>query len=180
MQAIPWGEHLVQLERFGRLFPVSCYFVREDDGLTLVDTGLSGNAARILDAARALGAPIRRLALTHPHADHAGSLDALHAALPDAEVLLSGRDARIVRGDRSLDPAEPQAPLRGSWPHLTTPPTRELRDGDRVGSLQVIATPGHTPGSLSFFDLRDGSLLVGDALQTRAGLAVAETKRKSQ
>jgi glyoxylase-like metal-dependent hydrolase (beta-lactamase superfamily II) len=172
-----WGVSLVQLERFGHFFPVSCYFVREDDGLTLVDTGMSGSAGQILDAARALGAPIRRIALTHPHADHAGSLDALHAALPDAEVCIGARDARIARGDRTLDPDEPQTPIKGGWPKLSTAPTRELRAGDYVGSLQVVDAPGHTPGSLCFYDARDGTLLVGDALQTRAGLAVAGVVR---
>ena len=177
VRSIPWGAHLVQLERFGLLFPVSCYLVREDDGLTLVDTGMAGSAGGILAAARALGAPIRRIALTHPHVDHAGALDALHTALPAAEVLLSARDARIVRGDRGLDPAEPQVPLRGGWPRLETPPTREVVGGDRVGSLEVVAAPGHTPGHLAFFDRRDGSLLAGDAFQTRAGLAVAGVVR---
>lgn len=167
------GPHLVQLERFGPLFPVSCYLVREDDGFTLVDTSVSGSADAILAAARELGAPIRRVALTHPHVDHAGSFDALHAALPEAEALFSARDARIVRGDRSLDPTEPQVPVKGGWPRLATASTRELSAGDRVGSLEVIAAPGHTPGHLAYFDPRDGSLLVGDAFQTRAGLAVA-------
>jgi glyoxylase-like metal-dependent hydrolase (beta-lactamase superfamily II) len=134
---------------------------------------MPGSAGGILDAARALGAPIRRITLTHPHSDHAASLDALHEALPDAEVLLSARDARIVRGDRTFDPTEPHTPLRGGWPRLATRPTRELAAGDHVGSLEVVAAPGHTPGHLAFFDRRDGSLLVGDAFQTRAGLAVA-------
>jgi glyoxylase-like metal-dependent hydrolase (beta-lactamase superfamily II) len=177
MKVVPWGTHLVQLERFGLLFPVSCYFVREDDGLTLVDAAVSGSASGILRAARVLGAPIRRLVLTHPHVDHAGALDALHEALPEAEVLLGARDARITRGDRGLDPDEPQAPIKGGWPALTTRPTRELRGGDRVGSLEVVPSPGHTPGHLAFFDPREGNLLAGDAFQTRAGLAVAGVVR---
>jgi len=177
VKTVAWGEYLVQIERLGPLFPVSCYLVREDDGLTLIDTGINGSGGAILGAARVMGAPIRRIALTHPHTDHAGSLDALHKALPEAEVLLSARDARIVRGDRSLEPAEPQAPLRGGWPPLAAAPTRELVAGDHVGSLEVVASPGHTPGHLAFFDRRDGNLLVGDAFQTQAGLAVAGVVR---
>jgi glyoxylase-like metal-dependent hydrolase (beta-lactamase superfamily II) len=151
--------------------------VREDDGLTLVDAAVGGSAGGILNAAGTLGAPIRRIVLTHPHVDHAGALDALHSALPEAEVLLSARDARIVRGDRSLDSTEAQVPVRGGWPRLATPPTRELVAGDRVGSLEVVAAPGHTPGHLAFFDRRNGALLAGDAFQTRAGLAVAGVVR---
>ena len=47
------------------------------------------------------------------------------------------------------------------------------RDGERCGSLEVIATPGHTEDSLSFFDTRNHYLIVGDAMQTAGGVAVA-------
>ena len=75
---------------------VNCYLVVEDDGLTLVDTMLPRSTPTILAAAEQLGAPITRIALTHAHGDHIGSLDALHAALPDAEVIISTRDARLL------------------------------------------------------------------------------------
>src|SRR5580698_2021845 len=133
------------ITRVSRLGFVNCYLVREDDGLTLVDTMIPGSAKRILAAAAKLGAPIVRIALTHAHGDHIGSLDALHALVPDAEVLISGRDARLLTKDRTLDPNEPQSKLRGSLPGAATKPTKTFEDGDLVGSLQVIATPGHTP-----------------------------------
>ena len=171
------GEYLLQLTRFPRFFPINCYLVREDDGFTLVDTGMLGSAGAILAAARQFAQPIRRIVLTHAHSDHIGSLDALHKQLPDAEVLISARDARFLAGDMRLDPDEPQAKLRGSYQTVTTRPDRLLFDGDRVGSLRVVSTPGHTPGQIALFDTRDGSLLAGDALQTRAGVAVAGTVR---
>ena len=177
MRVTASGAYLFQLDRFPRVFPVSCYLVREDDGFTLVDASIAGSAPLILGAARDLGSPIKRIALTHPHVDHAGALDALRDAIPDVEVLVSARDLRVMRGDRSLEPDEPQSAIKGGWPPLAASPPRELRDGDRVGSLQVVGTAGHTPGALSYFDTRDGSLLVGDALQTRAGLAVAGVVR---
>src|SRR2546428_13233374 len=90
------GTSLLQLTRYPRVFPVNCYLVREDDGLTLIDTGLPGSAPAILEAARGLGLPIQRIVLTHAHGDHLGSLDALHQLLPDAEVLVSARDARFL------------------------------------------------------------------------------------
>jgi len=37
----------------------------------------------------------------------------------------------------------------------------------------VVAAPGHTPGQVAFLDVRDRSLIAGDALQTRGGLAVS-------
>jgi len=177
MQTTPHGDNLTQVTRFPRVFPINTYLVREDDGLTLVDTAISGSTPAILAAARAMGAPIARILLTHAHSDHAGSLDALHAVLPDAEVLISARDARFLAGDRSLDPGEPQDKPRGSYQTAATRPTRLLQPGDRVGSLEVVAAPGHTPGHLAFLDTRDRTLIAGDALQTRGGVAVSGTLR---
>jgi glyoxylase-like metal-dependent hydrolase (beta-lactamase superfamily II) len=168
-----YERNFLQLTRLPIVFPVNCYLVREDDGFTLIDTALPGSAPAILAAARAHGAPIRRIALTHAHMDHVASLDALHAALPDAEVLISARDARFLRGEMTLDPEETQGQLRGSYQTCATRPTRELAPGDMLGSLQVIAAPGHTPGHLAFFDLRDRTLIAGDAFQTRGGIAVS-------
>ncbi len=175
MKITKQSEHLYQLTRFPLLFPINCYLVREDDGFTLIDTGISGMAPMILDAAQTLGAPIVRLLLTHAHGDHVGALDALHAKLPDAEVLISARDARFLAGERTLDPDEAQGELRGSYQMCATKPTRLLSAGDRVGSLEVIASPGHTPGHLAFLDLRNRALIAGDAFQTRGGVAVSGT-----
>jgi glyoxylase-like metal-dependent hydrolase (beta-lactamase superfamily II) len=177
MRITNYGRYLIQLTRYPLLFPVNCYLVREDDGLTLIDTGLSGSAAAILNVARELGMSIQRIILTHAHGDHLGSLDALYQLLPEVEVLVSARDARFLAGDMSLDPSEPQMKLRGDYRTTTTRPNRLLYDGDQVGSLQVISTPGHTPGHIALFDARDGTLIAGDAFQTRAGVAVSGTVR---
>jgi glyoxylase-like metal-dependent hydrolase (beta-lactamase superfamily II) len=177
MKTSPYSDSLVQLTRLPRVFPVNCYLVREDDGLTLVDTTIGGSTPAILAAADKIGAPIVRIALTHAHLDHVGSLDALHAALPAAEVLVPAREARFLAGDRSLEPDETQGKLRGSWKTCTTQPTRLLQPGDRVGSLEVVAAPGHTPGHVAFLDTRDRSLIAGDAFQTRGGMAVSGVVR---
>lgn len=177
MEAKSYGEYLVGLTRFPRMFPINVYLVREDDGFTLVDTGISGCGKYILEAAREHGGPIRRIALTHAHGDHVGSLDELSRALPGVEVLVSARDARFLRGDRSLDPDEPQDKPRGGYGECATRPTREVSSGDRIGSLEVVAAPGHTPGHVAFFDTRDGTLIAGDAFQTRGGIAVSGVVR---
>ena len=158
-----------------RLVAFNCYLVREDDGFTLIDTNMGGQAQAIMQEARKLGLPIVRIVLTHAHIDHVGSLDALHAALPDAQVAISERDARFLSGDKSLDPSEPQVPLRGGYPVCTTKPDLLLHEGDRIGSLEAIATPGHTPGHLAFLDTRDRAVIAGDAFQTQGGVAVSGT-----
>lgn len=174
MKTTTYGDNLVQLTRYTAF---NCQLVREKDGFTLIDTGLPGSTKAIINAAQELGAPIIRIALTHAHMDHVGSLDALHKLLPDVEVSITARDARFLAGDRSLDPDEPQDKLRGSYQVCTTKPTRLLQPGDYVGSLEVIATPGHTPGHAAFFDHRDGTLIVGDAYSTKGGISTAGTLR---
>ena len=163
MRTTTHGDHLIRIERM-RLS--NCYLVREDDGLTLVDTSLPGSAGDILKAAeRVGGGPVRRVLLTHCHNDHVGSLDALKKRLPaDVEVAMSAREAELMRGEVRRHPDEPVGRLRGFVFHeQKTTPDRLLSDGDRVGSLQTIWAPGHTPGHLAFLDTRDNTLIAGDA-----------------
>jgi glyoxylase-like metal-dependent hydrolase (beta-lactamase superfamily II) len=158
---------LTRISRFGF---VNAYLVREDDGFTLIDTMIKGSGKRLRAAADELGAPIVRIALTHAHGDHVGSVDELAAALPGVEVLISTRDARFLAKDMSLDPGEPQDKLRGGWPGTKTRPTRTFEPGERIGSLEVIAAPGHTPGHVAFLDTRDRTLVCGDAYTTFGGV----------
>jgi glyoxylase-like metal-dependent hydrolase (beta-lactamase superfamily II) len=160
----------MSVTRVARFGFVNAYLVAEDDGLTVVDTLLPRSAKPILAAAHALGVPIRRIALTHAHGDHIGSLDELAAQLADVEVLISPRDARLLAGDKSLDPGEGDK-LPGSYPGAKTRPTRTIEPGERIGSLEVIAAPGHTPGHVAFLDTRDRTLICGDAYSTLGGVA---------
>jgi len=155
----------------GRL-PINSYFVREDDGLTLVDTNLPGRATQIVEIALRLELPIRRIVLTHAHMDHTGSLDAICELLPSADVFIGARESRLLEQNFTLDPTEPQKKIRGRFALVKTQPGL-LDPGDHVGSLRALPTPGHTPGHFSFFDERNGALLAGDAFQTAGGLAVA-------
>jgi glyoxylase-like metal-dependent hydrolase (beta-lactamase superfamily II) len=152
---------------------VNAYLVREEDGLTLIDTTMAQGAKKILAAAEDLEAPIVRIALTHAHGDHIGGLDRLRTALPDAEVIISIRDARLLAKDMTLDPGEPKSKLRGDYRGAETKPTRAVVDGDRVGSLRVVASPGHTPGHVAFMDERDQTLYCGDTYSTLGGVATS-------
>jgi len=165
---------VTQLTFIPRLFPVNCYIVEEEDGLTLIDAALPYSVRGILRAAAAIGKPITRIVLTHAHGDHVGALDALKRELPNAVVHISARDARLLAGDATLDPGEPNRPIRGDVPkNVQTRAERLLQDGDRIGSLLALAAPGHTPGSMAFLDTRCGALIAGDAFQVRGGMAVS-------
>src|SRR5438477_6735389 len=141
------SDRLIQLNR---LRFVNAYLVREDDGFTLVDTTVSGGAEDLIAAAQSAGDQIRRIALTHGHGDHIGSLDALKQSLGDSvEVLLSDLDARIHAGESVVEGKVP-----GGWPKVETVPDVRMTGGERVASLVVGASPGPTPGHVPVLHLR--------------------------
>ncbi len=152
---------------------VNAYLVREDDGLTLVDTTLPQGARKILAAAGELDAPVTRIALTHAHGDHIGSLDAVKAAFPGAEVVIGTREARLLEKDKTLEEDEPHTKVKGDYRGARTKPTRTLEAGDHVGSLLAVASPGHTPGHIAYLDERDGTLFCGDTFSTLGGVATS-------
>jgi glyoxylase-like metal-dependent hydrolase (beta-lactamase superfamily II) len=166
MSLTPVNDNLIQITRWRF---VNAFLVREEDGFTLVDTTVGGGADQLIAAARNAGAEIRRIALTHGHGDHVGSLDALKAQLGDSvQVLMPQLDARIHAGEKVVD-GKPA----GSWPKLQTTPDIRLTGGERIGSLEVVPTPGHTPGHVSFLDTRDRTIIVGDTFTSIGGLAVS-------
>ncbi|HEX4204965.1 MAG TPA: MBL fold metallo-hydrolase [Ktedonobacteraceae bacterium] len=167
------SNHLFQLTHLGL---VNCFLVREEDGFTLVDTSWPSSQAQVIAReAGKLGLPIVRIVLTHAHIDHVGSLDALHELLPDVPVAIGQREARLLAGDLSLDPTEPRGEKApGAYP-CKTKPAQLLDEGERIGSLEAVFTPGHSLGHLAFLDIRDRALIAGDALQTLGGVAVSGT-----
>ena len=116
------NENLIQVNRWKF---VNAFLVREDDGFTLVDTTVGGGADALIGAARTAGGEIRRIALTHGHGDHVGSLDALRDKLGDSvQVLMPDLDACIHAGEQVVD-----GKLPGSWPKLKTTPDVRLTGG---------------------------------------------------
>jgi len=171
------GPNLIQLTKYPLAFPMNCYLVVEDDGLTLVDSTMSSPASDVARVASDIGKKLARVALTHAHGDHVGGVAGVLQASPGVEVSISERDAPVLAGDHSLRAGEPQTPVKGYFVKVAWQPSRRFQIGDRIGSLEVVAAPGHTPGHVAFLDVRDRSLIAGDAFQTRAGMAVSGVLR---
>ncbi len=164
MRTAPVTANLTLLNKFRF---VNAYLVREDDGYTLVDTMMSA-ADDVIAAARETGIEIRRIALTHGHADHAGSLDALKQKLGDSvQILIPELEDRILAGEQATE-----GKLPGSWPKVKTRADVRLSHGERVGSLEVVSSPGHTPGHVAFLDTRDRSLIAGDVFTSIGKVSV--------
>jgi glyoxylase-like metal-dependent hydrolase (beta-lactamase superfamily II) len=128
---------------------VNAFLVVEDDGsVTLIDTTMKQGTAGIVAAA---DGRLTRIALTHNHSDHIGAVDTLKAELGDSVQVLWPEGDKVT---------------------TQTQPDTMLKEGDRVGSLEVVASPGHSPGHIAFLDVRDKTLFAGDVYSTAGGVRV--------
>jgi glyoxylase-like metal-dependent hydrolase (beta-lactamase superfamily II) len=173
MNKTSWGP-VTQLIFMPRLFPMNCYLVEDDEGVTLIDACMPFVAKKIHAAIRATGKPLTRIVLTHAHDDHIGAVPYLRAQYPQAKLGMSRREAAILQGDHSLLPHEPQTPLRGGLPKKPLfSPDFLIEDNEQLGSLIALASPGHSPGHLSFLETSSKTLIAGDAFHTKGGLTVS-------
>lgn len=154
----------------------NAYIVDGDSGVVLVDTGLPKRHGAILDALKAIGRQPERvtaIAITHAHVDHAGNAAILKAET-NAAVVASDIDAPALRGEEDyplppfLDRVPFLKPLFRLLPSAEATevdhPVGEGKSSALPADIQVVASPGHTPGHVSFLLERDGGiLLVGDA-----------------
>jgi glyoxylase-like metal-dependent hydrolase (beta-lactamase superfamily II) len=140
------------------------YLIVEPDGLTVIDTGMMGSAAKIARYIRGLGRDprdVRRILLTHQHVDHVGGAAEL-AALTGAEVLAHPLDTPAIEGHGAR--ALPNnAAIRLVFRVAVLPRLRpvqvtgHLRGGETLpvlaseGGLRVVELPGHTLGQIGFY-----------------------------
>lgn len=163
---------------------VHAFLLESDDGFTLIDTLYDTDGRQVLEKITALGrAPqdLKRIVLTHSHRSHLGGLAALKEA-SGATVYSHDYEQDIIAGERKAQPVSlvPRRPLLayakiyhfqaalalGIGRHPPATVDRPLKDGDRVGPLEVLHTPGHSPGHLAFWWPERRILFTGDAIAT--------------
>jgi glyoxylase-like metal-dependent hydrolase (beta-lactamase superfamily II) len=147
---------------------INMLLLENDDGWTLVDTGVAGSVGRIKDAITSLGSgpgDLKRIFITHQHDDHTGGLKGLLEWAPGAEVGATAHEADVISGRRGLDPQSNAFFRRmssGARPP-GVPVGKVLREGDFVSGFRLISTPGHTLGHASLLRDSDGLLFIADA-----------------
>lgn len=180
MPVLPFALRLKSFEIIPDVYQLSGrganIYIIIDRGIALIDTGYWGNASFIISFLKDLGRSPRDIAwifLTHLHSDHGGGL-------PGLKKYAEGARVAVHRGDiESL----PYPFLCPSLVRSFTPLRRLmlierdkfdiLLNGGEVfpflGGLEVIHTPGHTPGSVCYYSPSRGILFCGDAINLRGG-----------
>ncbi len=145
------------------VFAENCYFYIDEHTRSgfIIDPG--AQAGLIYDAVRQNGWQIEKILLTHGHFDHFGAARQLSEKL-GAPVYIYSDDARYLTDTRLNLSANSGQPIEIS--HY-----EELFDGETIRlkansdfTLRVIHTPGHTPGSVTFYSPSERVAFVGDTL----------------
>ncbi|WP_135555607.1 MBL fold metallo-hydrolase [Paenibacillus cymbidii] len=161
------SEHIWSL-RIWVLIPIHVWIVREEDGLTLVDAGLSGMAGGIVGLVDRLQAgPLRRIVLTHGHSDHVGALAKI---LRDRPVPVYAHRAEMPYMEGELPYPRRKKAVRFVAKGVAQPLPEDAEGRlAPIGSLTPYWTPGHSPGHVVYYHERDGVLLAGDLFNSRKG-----------
>jgi len=159
---------------------VHAFLLDDGNGLTLIDALYDTDAHRILDEIKAMGrqpSDLKNIIATHAHRSHIGGMAVLKE-MTKATVYCHEWEAGIVEGQRkstrvSIWPKRPLAAYYtqfglaiGSDGHKPCLVDQTLKEADHIGPLTIVATPGHTPGCMSFHWPEKKALFVGDVVVT--------------
>lgn len=159
----------------------SSAFIVFEDKITVIDAGRRASGLQIMSYLRYLGRSPKEISdvfATHYHLDHIGGIARLQETSA-ARVAIHQSEAPFVQGEKHLPSPFRNALaafLMAPFVWLNRPPNfsvdLRLQDGDTfdtMGGMEVVHTPGHTPGSISLYFRREGLLIAGDALEYREG-----------
>ncbi|MGD0773176.1 MAG: MBL fold metallo-hydrolase [Candidatus Solibacter sp.] len=171
------GIHYVSQSKGGH---VHAFLLDDGKGLTLIDALYDSDAGLLLEEIGQMGrqpSDLKNTIITHAHRSHIGGVAALKK-LSNATVYSHEWEAGILDGSRAATKVSwfPKLPLQAYYlqlglalgfdNHVPCRVDQSLKEGDHVGPLTIVSTPGHTPGCLSFSWPEKKALFVGDVIVT--------------
>ncbi|MGB0386565.1 MAG: MBL fold metallo-hydrolase [Ardenticatenaceae bacterium] len=174
-----------RLHTFTGLFVGRVYLIEDKDGLTIIDASIESAPDKIVRQLKAAGhqpSDVKRILITHGHPDHIGGLPKLKQ-LTGAEVITSAIERPLVEGTTPI-PRVPEEKVSGlarlMRPKETimpgTPVDRVVGEGDTLpevmGGLEVLATPGHSDGHLTFWQPERQIAFCGDVIMRMFGFTL--------
>ncbi len=142
-------------------FVTNCYLLIFSDRVVVVDPGDNPEKIRKFCEEK----PITDILLTHGHMDHFAAL--MDLADHTTRIYLHEEDVKYLNDDTLRSPILGAGEWRRDYrcTHLVSEGQILTlgREGEAI-SLQVLHTPGHTPGSVCYYDKEDGLLFAGDTL----------------
>jgi metallo-beta-lactamase class B len=173
-----WQYPVAPFKVFGNLYfvgiaPASTHIIDTGSGLILIDPGYAESLYIVLESIRKLGfdpADIKYILVSHGHIDHMGAARAVKE-LTGAKIALGYADREYANGTLDLSYAKE---LDMEFAE-TFEPDILLSDGDEIElgdtKIRAVATPGHTPGAMSyFFNVSDGKSTYVAALHGGMGI----------
>ncbi|WP_442598780.1 MBL fold metallo-hydrolase [Neobacillus sp. D3-1R] len=170
-------------------FGLNPTLIWDDDTAVLVDTGMPGQFEQIRLAMSEVGVSFDKLKaviLTHQDLDHIGSLpEILYQSNNNIKVYAHILDKPFIEGTFPLIKTDPNRMSEEEWASLPeqmqflykNPPKskvdKTLEDGEELsycGGIQIIFTPGHTPGHISLYLKQSKTLVAGDAMVVADGV----------
>lgn len=165
------------LYTFDGLIMGRVYLIEDDDGLTIIDGSISFSTQRILTQITGSGrklTDVKRILLTHAHMDHVGALPELKAQSSGA-IITSETEKIYAEGAHPVRRPNPASlPELSRWMAIGSDQIikgitvdQTVNEGDVIpalGGLQVVETPGHSPGHISFYQPERKILFIGDVL----------------
>jgi glyoxylase-like metal-dependent hydrolase (beta-lactamase superfamily II) len=142
---------------------INSYLIATPAGDVLIDAGTRWATGRILRALR--GRRLSTVALTHVHPDHQGAAAEVCRRF-GVPLACHEADVEVMEGRRRMVPGTPLVRIADRlWSGPPHPVAVRFAGGETLGEWEVIPTPGHTPGHVSFFRRRDGVAIVGDLVR---------------
>lgn len=152
-------------------YQTNCYILHDSRSAWIIDPGSDGD--RIVQRLETLGVEPKAVLLSHTHWDHTLGISHIFKHFREMQLMVHHSEAIFLGPDGgrllrrfavAIDPSQGSIPIT-EWESIPEP-TRLLSDNDVIADagLVVLHTPGHSPGSISFYQREYALLFSGDSL----------------